>query len=179
MNRLTLLMAIVWLMALSAAPLRADDTVTLKSTNGQYQLVLPAGWASADFQVDNVQIGASDKHLGEYAEVVAEPLKEYVDSLTQYAEGKRDTMAMSLDNPLVTSGSAIKVDGRDALQFDVRGQIPGTNVRIGYSLTVMKTKTHYVQIIGWTLDSLFENKRSDLENLANGFSEPAEAKKAN
>src|SRR5271168_3475073 len=108
MIRLKLLAALVWLTALSATPVLADDTVTLKSADGQYQFVVPAGWESADFHVSAVQIGASNKHLGEYAEVISERPEDYVDSLPQYAEGKRDVMAMSLDNPVLTTGSTLK-----------------------------------------------------------------------
>jgi hypothetical protein len=179
MNRWKFAAALVYMIALSAMPLLADDTATLKSADGQYQFVVPAGWESADFHVANVQIGATNKHLGEYAEVVAERLEDYVDSLTQYAEGKRDVMAMSLDNPMLTAGTALKINGRDAVQFEVHGQLPGSDIRIGYLLTVMKTKTHYIQVIGWTVDSHFPANRPDLENLANGFSEITENKKAN
>jgi len=69
--KLKLLAMMVWLIAVGSAA-RADDTVTLKSADGQYQIVLPAGWASADFQVDNVRRSARVIKNSRIRRVVAE-----------------------------------------------------------------------------------------------------------
>lgn len=160
-----------------AIPLLADDTVTLHSANGQYQLVAPKGWGAADFHVESVQIGASDPHRGEYAEVVADRKEDYAGSLGQFAEAKRDTMAMSLDNPRLSAVRQIKINGQDAFCFELHGQLPGSSVTIGYCVTVLATKTHYIQIIGWTKDSHFADNHDELCSLAQGFSEKADAEK--
>jgi hypothetical protein len=163
-----------------AAPwVRADsgDTNTLVSADGQYQLVVPNSWQSHDFHLPNVQIGAIDKHRGQYAEVIVERQEDYTDSLEQYADAKRATMAMSLDNPRLTPGERLKIKGQDALRFEIHGQLPNSSVSIAYSLTVLKTKTHYVQVVGWTEESHFAASRAVLESLAGGFSETTVADK--
>ncbi len=155
----------------------ADDAVTLTSPGGQYRLVAPNGWGPADFHVDNVQIGASNPHRGEYAEVVADRQDDYVGSLRQFAEAKRDTMAMSLDNPRLSPPQQLKVNGQDAFRYEIHGQLPGSNVTVGYCLTVLATKTHYIQVIGWAEDSHFSDDRQELNSLAQGFSEKSDAQK--
>jgi hypothetical protein len=157
--------------------LLADDGVTLHSADGQYQLVAPKGWGPADFHVQSVQISASNPHRGEYAEVVADRKEDYAGSLAQFAEGKRDTMAMSLDNPRLDAGQHVKVNGQDAYRFELHGQLPGSKVSIGYCVTVLDTKTHYIQIIGWTEDAHFAANHDELSSLALGFSEKADAAK--
>jgi hypothetical protein len=158
---------------LTAQWARADsgDNNTLGSADGQYQLIVPKPWESNDFHLPNVQIGAIEKHRGEYAEVIVERQEDYTDSLQQYADAKRATMAMSLDNPRLTPGERLKINGQIALRFQIHGQLPNSSVSIAYSLTVIKTKTHYVQVIGWTEESHFASNRAELEGLANGFSE--------
>jgi hypothetical protein len=42
---------------------------------------------------------------------------------------------------------------------------------------VVATKTHYIQIPGWTEDSHFAENHGDLRSLADGFSEKADAEK--
>ena len=138
---------------------------------------MPKRWESADFHVQNVQIGASYKHRGEYAEVVADSREDYGDSLPQFADAKRDTMAQSLSNPILSPGLQLKINGLDAIRYELHGQLPGTNVTIGYRLTVLKTKTHYIQVIGWTEDSHFADNHDDLNSLAQGFSEKSDADK--
>jgi hypothetical protein len=169
--RLALIIATIAMLAYP--PARADSShgKNFRSADGQYQLALTDGWESADFHLDAVQIGAVNKHTGEYVEVIAEDVQDYTDSLSQYAEAKRDTMAMSLDNPRMTAGERLQVNGLEAMRFELHGQVPNTNVSVGYVLTVMKTKTHYIQVIGWTQESHFAENQADLESVAGGFSE--------
>jgi hypothetical protein len=158
----------------AASPLaRADskDSKTFTSADGKYQLVLNKGWQTKDFHLDAVQIGALNKHLGEYVEVIAEDLQNYTDSLFQYAEAKRDTMAMSLDNPKMTAAQQVDVNGLAGLRYEIHGQLPNTETSVAFILTVTKTKTHYIQVVVWTKESHFKDDRADMENLANGFSE--------
>jgi hypothetical protein len=150
---------------------------TLRSADGKYQLAVPQGWDSHDFHIDAVQIGAMNKDRGEYGELIGENIEEYTDSLAQYADAKRDTMAMSLDNPTLTAGQQMKINGLDAIRFELHGQLPNSNTKIGYVVTVLKTKLHYIQVIGWTLDSHFDEHHDELAGLANGFSENSAAGK--
>jgi hypothetical protein len=170
---------IVTIAALAMPPALADsnDGPTLRSADGQFQLKLPSGWESKDFQLDAVQIGAIDKKNGEYLELVAEDQQNYTDSLNQYAEAKRDTMALSLDNPHMTPGEGLRVNGLDAIRFELHGQLPNTNVSVGYVLTIMKTKAHYIQLIAWTKDSRFAANQAELAGLPAGFSETSAAGK--
>jgi hypothetical protein len=164
---------------LASGPARADsgDGKTFRSADGQYQLVLTKDWESADFHLDTVQIGAINKHAGEYVEIVVENRQDYVDSLDEYAEAKRDTMALSLDNPRATPAQRVNVNGLDALRLELHGQLPNSSVSVGYVLTVIKTKTHYIQVIGWTLESHFSDNQAELEGVATGFSETSGAGK--
>jgi hypothetical protein len=174
-----LALTIVTIAILASEIARADsgDSKSFLSADGQYQLVLTKDWESADFHLDTVQIGAVNKHADEYVEVIAEDQQNYVDSLDQYAEAKRDTMAMSLDNPRMTAAQRLTINGFDAMRFELHGQLPNSNVSIGYVLTVIKTKTHYIQVVGWTQDSHFSDNRVQLEGLAGEFSETANAGK--
>ena len=163
----------------SAQFTRADSnkTTTFTSPDGQYQLTLSDGWTNADFQVANAEIVAMNKHRGEYVGLIADDQSSYTNSLVRYAQAKRDTMALSLDNPKLTAPVAMKVNGYDAVRCEIHGQLPNSDTSIGYSLTVLKTKTQYIQIVAWTRDSQFNDRKDELLGLANGFSEPSDAQK--
>jgi hypothetical protein len=154
-----------------AISVRADDGEALSSRDGQYTLRVPKDWRATDFHVDNVEIGASNPHRGEYAEVIADRQEDYAGSLKQFAEAKRDTMAMSLDNPRLSPGEQLKVNGQNAFRYELHGTLPGSNVAVGYCLTILETKTHYIQVVGWTEDSHFLQNHEELNSLAAGFSE--------
>jgi hypothetical protein len=157
--------------------LHADDSITLTSPNRQYTLTAPKGWGSADFKVENIQIGASNPRRGEYAEVIADRQEDYAGSLKEFAEAKRDTMAMSLDNPRLFPGQKLKINKQDAYRYEIHGQLPNTNISVAYCLTVLETKTHYIQIVGWSEESHFAENSAELCSLANGFSENPAAEK--
>ena len=173
------ILMIVTIATLAMPPALADskNDLILRSADGQFQLKLSSGWESKDFKLDAVQIGAIEKKSGEYLELVAEDQQNYTDSLPQYAEAKRDTMALSLDNPHMTPGEGLRVNGLDAIRFELHGQLPNTNVSVGYVLTIMKTKAHYIQLIAWTKESRFTAHQAELEGLPAGFSEISDAGK--
>jgi hypothetical protein len=152
---------------------RADskNTTTFTSPDGQYQLTLPDGWTTADFQVATAAITAMNKHRGEYVELIVEDQANYTNSLLRYAQAKRDTMALSLDNPKLSQPVETKINGYDAVWCEIHGQLPNTDTSVGYLLTVLKTKGEYIQIVTWTKDSQFGDRKSELQALANGFSE--------
>jgi hypothetical protein len=177
MKRVILIIAAISALVFQQARADPGDGKIFRSSDGQYQLTLTKGWESTDFHLDTVVIGAINKHAGEYVEVVAEDVQNYTDSLDQYAEAKRDTMALSMDNPRMTGGEPLEVNGVKAMRFEIHGTLPNSNVTVGYVLTVMKTKTHYIQVIGWTQETHFADNRKDLENLVAGFSENADAQK--
>jgi hypothetical protein len=152
-----------------------SDSTTLRSADGQYQFVVPKGWEANDFHLDAVQIGAIEKHRGEYAEVIVENQADYTSSLMVYARAKRDTMAMSLNNVRLTAGQAVQVNGYDGYTFEIHGQLPSTNADVAYCLTVLRTKTHYVQVIGFVAESQFSKNRDELAGLAGGFSETGDS----
>lgn len=157
-------------------PLLADsksDRVTLQSADNQYRISLPAGWSAFDFHLDNVQIGARNKDRAEFAEVIVEPTQDYTSSLPDYAAAKRDTIAMCLDNARLSAGIALKIHDRDAIRFEIHGQLPKTKVAVAYLLTVISDKDKYVQIVAWTEESRFTDNLSEIQSLADGFSETA------
>jgi hypothetical protein len=177
MRRFALILAATMFSAVATAGADSDNSKTFQSTDGQYQLVLTKDWQTTDFHNVAVQISAVDKHTGEYVELIAEDRQTYVDSLEQYAEAKRDTMALSLDNPRLTAAAHLNINGLDAVRYEIHGQLPNSSVTIGYLLTVIRTKTHYIQIIGFAQESHFSENAGDLGSLAGGFSETADAAK--
>ena len=181
MKALMIRFALIFLLVgLALAPLAhcdAADVNTLRSADGQFQLIVPKGWEAKDFHLETVQIGAINKQLDEYAEVIAENRADYTNSLQEYADGKRDTMAMSLDNPRLSAGEHVKVNGVDGLRYEIHGQLPNSKVSIGYTLTIFKSGTHYIQVVAWTQESHFSQRVAELQNLPAGFSENSDAQK--
>jgi hypothetical protein len=177
MIRHALIVAAIAILPCQFASADATDGPTLHSSDGQYQLSLPKDWESKDFHLSTVQIGAMNKHKGEYAEVIVEDRGQYTDSLAQYAQAKRDTMAMSLDNPSLTAAREVKVNGLDGVLYELHGQLPNSETAIAYTLTCIKTKSHYVQIVCWTQESHFAENRDEREALAAGFTETPDAGK--
>jgi hypothetical protein len=165
------------LFTLSFARADSKNTVTLSSPDGDYELALPDGWESANFNVANAQISAENKSRGEYVMVIAEDTANYTSSIVRYAQAKRDTMALSLDNPRITAPQETKINDLPAVRCEIHGQIPNTNTIVGYLLTVIRTQTHYIQIVAWVKESRFNERKGDLTSLADGFSETASSGK--
>lgn len=141
------------------------------TADSRYDLKLPTGWEHHDFGLPTVAIGGINKNRGEYVELIAEDPAQYTDSLVEYAEAKRNTMALSLDNPRMLPGHRVTFAGYPGVQYVIHGTLPDTQVEVGYVLTVLKTKDRLIQIITWAPEKYFEADFADLRQLPAGFSE--------
>jgi hypothetical protein len=140
------------------------------SRDGVTQFVLPDGWAQTDHVAD-AQLEASNVARHEYLEVVSEDARDVRSTLKEYADHRMHVMARKMEKPMASRISKIWMNNMYVVRFELHGVVGKDKFQAAFLVTVMKIGTKYVQVLAWTGESQFNERRSDLEHLAENVSE--------
>ncbi|MHA0855701.1 PsbP-related protein [Paenibacillus sp. CMAA1364] len=161
--------------------LKEDDSVSLSPTTGVDQgktsdfnsedglltITLPASWIEHPNLVQDASIQASKTDTEDYVGVISEEKELFGDGTTleDYHKLIADQMEGSLEGVKISDPLKTKVDERDALQFEISGEVG--KVKIAYLITVVDHPTHYTQVILWTLEQYFKDKKPGYQDITN------------
>ena len=182
----TLLVAIALLM-LNGCFLRAnrtDDGATIESvtteplsgdrqlvenTTEQLRITIPNSWETVDLLRPDADIYVADEDSGLYVMVLADDKETLVGdfSLEDNSSQYRRVLARQLSEPVQDATSVTSVNGKDAIQYDIRGQVDGVSVI--YLHTTVRGDENYYQVVGWTRADDFANRREELQEVIASF----------
>src|SRR5579883_3297719 len=148
-----LLLCLAALLALTFTPLRADDNntdVTIKSSDGQTQLVMPDGWASQHSSNRSAALEARNEDSSAFVMVVVSDRSDPYMPLDDYAKERRDEVLSHLVNARFNGPDDLQVAGFKALQYELHGTSPASKIDFAYYLTVVQMRRHYLEIVCWT-----------------------------
>jgi hypothetical protein len=152
------ILIVAGLVAVSFTTLRADDSdapVTLKSKDGQVQIVLPAGWVSQRSSNPSASLEGRNDDSSAFAMVLVAHRDDPYATLDDYAGARRDEILSHLANARFTGPTKLQVAGYKALQYELHGTSPASKIDFGYVLTVVQMRRHYLEIVGWAVEKNF------------------------
>jgi len=163
---LTILLTVA--LGLFLAPVRADDTntITLKSKDGQVQLVMPDGWVSQQSSNSSAAIEAANEDGNAFVMVLVVGRDDPYLPLDDYAKQRRDEVLSHLVNSKYAGPDEMRVNGAKALQYELHGTSPVSKMDFGFFLTVAQMKRHYVEVISWTSERHFAGNAGLLKSAA-------------
>jgi len=124
------------------------------------ELDLPPGWRPGKELNESAGIEAVDLRHSRYAMVISESRDDFEASLdlVTYAVGVRDSLTSGLGQLVITGPEHLKIDGCDAVQFEIEGVHEATRTRIRYLFTVVMGRRALHQIVGWSPRSAYSRK---------------------
>ncbi len=141
----------------------------LTSEDGALEMQVPNSWEVAELNpVASVQAG--DTGAEAYGMVVTDPrgaLKDY--SLERFAATQMQELVSDLGLASVGGPETVQVDGKDALQYQLKGLLDG--VEAAYLYTFVETPDRFLKVVTWSLASRFEENRETLERVSTGVRE--------
>ncbi len=143
---------------------------TLSSTAGNLELDVPANWHVLDLHDDpDIEIG---NELEETYLIVLSDAKEdlYGWNLTKHSRLTLGNFLTSIDFPEIVGPISLEVNGNPAVQFEIHGSAQGLS--ISYIHTTIETSGYFNQILSWTLQSRFEEKRPVFDKLMSCINNP-------
>ncbi len=81
-----------------------------------------------------------------------------------------------VDFPEIRGPEIMKINGYDAIQYEVHGGADGVN--ISYILTTIETSEYFNQVLAWTLTSRYQKNKKTLKKAIESFQEVPAAEKS-
>ena len=151
---------------------KADETFALTSSDGQYQLTLPGDWSDAGSTLnDQAILAACNLQQEKYVVVIAESRADFYEDVTvqDYMELLVEQMGLSIQDMRETPMGEVSVGGRTGYLSRLDGAIDGYEVT--YWLTCVETSSDFVQITGWTLQSMADEYQQEFYEIETSFAE--------
>ncbi len=149
----------------SALP-SSEQTITgVSGTN--YKIALPSNWQEVpDFTSLNPDndFMLSDALETKYLAAVVESKQDFAD-LETYLGLVQENLATSFD----TTATFLPIPDTKAYFVDFPATVEGLNIH--YIYYVLETENNYVQLYGWTLESLYDSSKEELTAIMNSFKE--------
>lgn len=149
----------------SALP-SSEQTITgVSGTN--YKIELPSNWQEVpDFTSLNPDndFMLSDALETKYLAAVVESKQDFAD-LETYLGLVQENLATSFD----TTATFLPIPDTKAYFVDFPATVEGLNIH--YIYYVLETENNYVQLYGWTLESLYDSSKDELTAIMNSFQE--------
>ena len=143
----------------------------VKSVDGELQLALPDGWEASTPHSAETEIAAMHRASHSNVIILSTPSADFSGTLKSVAQNSvRATNGVLVDGSS-TDAAPMKINGHDALQYEIHGTLPKAGLKIAYLVTFVKLDKHLVQVSGWTTESRFSKDRHELEKLAAAVSE--------
>lgn len=143
----------------------------LTSSNGLTQITLPAGWSKATDLNDEADLQASRASKEMYFIVLSEDKQAFADdtSLEDYYNIVSNSMTESIKNPRVEGKTQTTVNGYSAIQCDIHGEVD--RIKASYLFAVVETENNFHQLIGWSLQYLYDKNKDEIKKVRDSFKE--------
>lgn len=136
-------------------------TKEFKSEDGMMSITLPANWNKQTDLMKDADIQVTKIDTEDYLGIISEDKDVFAKDATLEDYHKlimeNQKNAGALENLKFHDPVKIQVDGRDALQFEVTGEV--SKVKIAYLFTLVDHPKHFTQVIFWTIDQYFNDKK--------------------
>ncbi len=143
---------------------------TLKSTDGKFQITVPAGWREDSTLNDKAAIQAANPLKEVYVIVLTEAASDFSEDVTldDYTDITLNSMKSNLGSAAVaTQPVPVSINGNQGMQYEMQGETK--KVKLGYVVTNVKSTDHFHQIVTWTLQSKLDENRKTLQDVAASF----------
>ena len=144
---------------------------TVTSRDGGSKLLLPAGWKARPHLNDaaDLQVASAKKNC--YLVVLSEKKARLgILSLEEHSRFGREAVLQGLEDGVESAGpNYLEIDGRRAVQYELRGKISG--LKVAYLHTTVEGIDSFHQIVAWTTQSRFEKNRAAIESVIESFME--------
>lgn len=162
--RRSLLLALPLLLVACSQPAETDET-PVATTGEEFTMTLPEGWEQQ--QDESAEFSAQNAPKDMYLTVLSEAQSDFELELEEYAETVVGILVENTQGEISAGPTPLKVDGRDALRYEVRGSSDGVN--LVYVDTVVRGDRDFHQLATFTLASAYDQNKAEMEALADGF----------
>ena len=148
-----------------------SQTLRITSTDGELTATIPGDWEQVNLHAAGAQIQVVNnaRHMAMLATSVRNA--DNAGSLESYAAGSIRIILGRLTESSQSDGVPLWINRQRALQYELHGTLPKTQIRIVYILTFIETDAHLLQVAASTEESRFAANGAELRRIAAGISD--------
>ena len=137
--------------------------------DGQFHALKPKSWSILDNLNDEADLQMGNLSQEAYCIIMSESKIDYDDyfTLEEYSKLTSGFILGAIANPSISEAENINLNGQSAIKYELTGSING--IRIRYWHVSIDTKSHFHQVILWSLPSKFDRNKADYEAVLNSF----------
>ena len=151
-----------------ADPSFNSETQTLSSSDGSASIILPKNWDKLGDLDKDALIQAGDPRKHKYLIVYSITKEEmHGSSISDFADGFVEGLQAAIPDTEIGNVKPLTVNGKNALQRAVK--TTENNRRISYLYNILDYSENYYVLLFWTLESNFENTKSEMFKVLNSF----------
>ena len=142
------------------------------STDNGSRLSVPGRWEERGDLNAEANLQVADLRAEEYLIVISEPKSDFPGNWTfrNHADVTRQLLLDNLGTAAsVSSPSQLTINGRQAVQYEIRAEIQG--LQVVYLHTTVDGANTYHQLLAWTLANRYPNNQSVLQTAIGSFQE--------
>ena len=146
-----------------------EKTQTVTSTDGVCSITVPSSWQE-NLSVNPIaNIVEGSPLQDQFIMTISESTADVTDSFTldNFYNNIKENMLSSITNSEISDLGEVTINGLKGMQFELKGEVEG--VKLGYLVTAVQSENHFHQVIAWTLQSTFDSKRDELNEIINSF----------
>ncbi|HEX4053403.1 MAG TPA: hypothetical protein VHX86_03980 [Tepidisphaeraceae bacterium] len=152
------------LLLIHLSPTWADDKVTLKSKDGQTQIVLPAGWVGQDSTNSSAVLEGHNEDANAFVMVVIADRSDPYATVGEYASDRRNEVLSHLVKSKCSEPREFQWNDYKAVQYEIHGIFAASKIPFGYYLTVVQVGRHYLEVVSWAMEKHFEENAQTLRD---------------
>lgn len=167
---IALAIALNWDKIKSGLKTDSQSRQLIVSSDGEYQIQVPAGWKQITNLHEKADLQAADRLREMYIIVLSESKSDFEEmSLDKHSQITIGNLLGRVTSSETSGPTALVINGNPAVQYVVSGTID--NLKITYLHTTVETAKSFNQILAWTLRSRFDQNRAELQNVIQSFKE--------
>lgn len=149
----------------------ATTDKVIKSAQGDIQLTVKSDWNEAKNLNEVATLQVDNPVKEKYAIVISESTKDFSADITldDFANVVKENFSKTVSNNTISNFESITVDGQPAKYFEIKGEVNKLN--ICYFIVAVKDKKAFHQVIGWTLNSKYDENKEEIKKVIESFKE--------
>jgi hypothetical protein len=144
----------------------------IQSEDHSIQYTLPKGWTNwTNGKTINPQTLLSAWSQNKFLLTIQDSKASMNDnlSLKDYSDIIIKQTSSSLNNAIILASRDIKIDGKDAMQFELSGEV--SSYKVVYMITIINAEKYFYDIFEWTGQGEFDAAKGDFKTIASSFKE--------
>lgn len=146
-----------------------SEPKVVESKDKTVQLTVPKSW-STKLKLNPVATLEVSQPLQEvYAVIIPDPKVNLIKTadLDWFTDQVRKNLQIKMKDVRFSETTKLKINGFEARRFEASGTVE--KIKIGYVFSIVETPENFFQVMTWTLESSFKERKPILKKVSDSF----------